>query len=71
VKNLEEYELAKGRIVATIQKAIKDLRQRRIELKDLEYSVQLYFVRNKRLNWRKRYISHTSVPFNSSTLAWK
>ncbi|UCF59215.1 MAG: hypothetical protein JSV15_02035 [Candidatus Bathyarchaeota archaeon] len=43
VKNLEEYELAKKRIVAIVQKAIKDLRQRRIELKDLEYSVQLYF----------------------------
>jgi DNA polymerase I len=43
VKNLEEYELAKKKIVAIVQKAIKDLRQRRIELKDLEYSVQLYF----------------------------
>ena len=43
VKNLEEYELAKKRIVAIVQKAIKDLRQRRFELKDLEYSVQLYF----------------------------
>ncbi len=43
VKNLEEYELAKKRIATIAQKAIKDLRQRRIELKDLEYSVQLYF----------------------------
>jgi DNA polymerase elongation subunit (family B) len=43
VKNLGDYELAKKKIVAIVQKAIKDLGQRRIELKDLEYSVQLYF----------------------------
>lgn len=43
VKNLEEYGLAKKRIAAIAQKAMKDLRQRRFELKDLEYSVQLYF----------------------------
>ena len=43
VKNLEEYDLTKKRIATIVQKAIKDLKQRRIELKDLEYSVQLYF----------------------------
>ena len=43
VKNLGDYELAKKKIAAIVQKAIKDLGQRKFELKDLEYSVQLYF----------------------------
>lgn len=43
VKNLGDYELAKKKIAAFVQKAIKDLGQRKFELKDLEYSVQLYF----------------------------
>ena len=42
VKSLEEYELAKKRIIAIVQKAVEDLKRRRVELKDLEYSVQLY-----------------------------
>ena len=42
VKNLSEFELAKSRIVAIVQDAIKDLQGRRVELKDLVYSVNLY-----------------------------
>lgn len=43
VKNESEYELAKRRIVAVVQRSIEDLRQRLVPLEDLEYSVKLWF----------------------------
>jgi len=42
VRNAEEYEQAKERIAAIVQNAIKDLQDRKIELKDLIFSVNLY-----------------------------
>jgi DNA polymerase elongation subunit (family B) len=42
VKNAQEYELAKTRIVKVVQKAIKDLKNGKVELKDLIYTVKLY-----------------------------
>jgi len=42
IKNASEFELAKAKIVAIVQNAIKDLQDRKIELKDLVYSVNLY-----------------------------
>jgi len=43
VRNESEYESAKKRIVAVVQRSINDLRQREVPLEDLEYSVQLRF----------------------------
>ncbi|MBX5327393.1 MAG: DNA polymerase domain-containing protein [Candidatus Bathyarchaeia archaeon] len=43
VKTLEEYENAKKRIIAVVQQAVDDLRNRRVALEELVYSVQLYF----------------------------
>jgi len=43
VKNMEEYEDAKKRIVEVVQEAEKTLRQRKIRLDDLQYLVELYF----------------------------
>jgi len=43
VKNIEEYEAAKRRIVEVAQEAEKTLRQRKIPLDDLQYFVELYF----------------------------
>lgn len=43
VKNMEEYETAKKRIVEVAQEAEKTLRQRKIPLEDLQYFVELYF----------------------------
>ena len=42
VRNAQEYELAKTRIVKVVQRAIRDLRNGKVELKDLVYSVKLY-----------------------------
>jgi len=42
VKNETEYELAKKRIVADVQRSINALRQREVPLEDLEYSVKLW-----------------------------
>jgi len=42
IKNASEYEQAKVKIAAMVQNAIKDLRDRKIELKDLIFSVNLY-----------------------------
>jgi DNA polymerase elongation subunit (family B) len=42
VKNAEEYERAKARIITIVHKAIQNLRERKVELKDLVFSVQLY-----------------------------
>lgn len=43
IKNIEEYETAKKRIVEVAQEAEKTLRQRKIPLDDLQYFVELYF----------------------------
>jgi len=43
VKTLEEYENAKKCIITVVQHAVDDLRNRRVPLEDLVYSVQLYF----------------------------
>jgi len=42
VKNAQEYEQAKVKIAAIVEEAIKDLRDRKVELKDLVFSVNLY-----------------------------
>jgi DNA polymerase I len=42
VKNAEEYEKAKARIITIVQGAIQNLRERKVELEDLIFSVQLY-----------------------------
>jgi len=42
VKNAREYELAKTRIVEVVQKAVRDLKNEKVELKDMIYSVKLY-----------------------------
>ena len=49
VRNLEEYELAKKRIVAVVHQAVKNLKERNVELEDLIYSVHLYFDPSERL----------------------
>ncbi len=49
VKNLEQYELAKKRIVSVVHQAVKNLKARRVKLEDLVYSVRLYFDPNERL----------------------
>jgi len=43
VKNMEEYEDAKRRIIEIVQEAEKTLRQRKIPVDDLQYFVELYF----------------------------
>jgi len=43
VRNMEEYETAKRRIVDVVQGAEKTFRQRNIPLDDLRYFVELYF----------------------------
>ncbi len=42
VKNAEEYEQAKVKIAAIVENAIRDLRDRKFELKDMIFSVKLY-----------------------------
>ena len=42
VKSETEYELAKKRIAADVQRSINALRQREVPLEDLEYSVKLW-----------------------------
>ena len=42
VKNAEEYEQAKERIAAIVKNAIQILQDRKVELKDLVFSVSLY-----------------------------
>jgi hypothetical protein len=49
VKTLEEYEHAKKKIITVVGQAVDDLRNRRVALEDLVYSVQLYFDPNERL----------------------
>jgi DNA polymerase elongation subunit (family B) len=42
VKSAQEYALAKTRIVKVVQRAIRDLKNGKVELEDLIYSVKLY-----------------------------
>ena len=49
VKNERDYEAAKKKIVTIVQDAIKNLRQRKVKLEDLEFSVRLYFDPNEKL----------------------
>lgn len=49
VKNQEEYTQAAKRIQETVQKATADLRNRKVKLEDLVYSVQLYFDPNEKV----------------------
>jgi DNA polymerase I len=49
VKNLEEYAHAKKTIKEIVKKAISDLRNRRVRLEDLTYSVRLYFDPNEKI----------------------
>ncbi len=49
VKNEEEYEQAKTRIKEVVQKAIADLKSGKIEVRDLTYSVRLYFDPNEKI----------------------
>jgi len=42
VKNAEEYALAKLKIAATVQNAIRDLQDKKVGLQDLIFSVNLY-----------------------------
>jgi DNA polymerase elongation subunit (family B) len=49
VKTLEDYELAKKRMIAVVRQAVGELENRRIQLEDLVYSVKLYFNPKERL----------------------
>jgi len=49
VRNMEQYVLAKKEIVAVVREAIRKLRERKISLEDLVYSVQLYYDPNERV----------------------
>jgi len=49
VKNQEGYARATKGIQETVQKAIADLRNRRVRLEDLVYSVRLYFDPNEKV----------------------
>jgi len=49
VKDMRDYEAAKRRIVTTVQDAIEKLRQRKVKLEDLGFSVKLYFDPNEKL----------------------
>jgi DNA polymerase elongation subunit (family B) len=42
VKNAEEYEQAKAKIAEIVQNAIRELQDRKIELRDLIFSINLY-----------------------------
>jgi DNA polymerase elongation subunit (family B) len=49
VKNLQEYEEAKKRIVSVVQQATEDLKTGRVPLEDLVYSVQLFYNPDERM----------------------
>ncbi len=53
VKNERDFEAAKKRLVAIVQKAIKNLKERRVKLEDLEFSVRLYFDPHKKLESKR------------------
>jgi len=48
VENMEQYTLAKRKIITVVREAIKQLRERNVSLEDLVYSVQLYYDPNER-----------------------
>jgi len=48
VRNHEEYERAKETIRDIVRRAIDDLKNKRVELEDLKYSVKLYFDPNEK-----------------------
>ncbi len=50
VKNLEEYELTKAQVKKIVRKSLEDLRNGVIPLKDLVYSVRLYFDPNEKID---------------------
>ena len=50
IKNTSEFEQAKTKIAAIVQDAIKDLQNRKVELKDLVYAVNLYHDPREKLN---------------------
>jgi len=52
IKSAEEYEQAKSKIVAIVQRAVQDLKERKVELKDLVYSVSLYHDPREKLQSR-------------------
>lgn len=49
VKNLEEYGQAKGKIKEIVGKAVSDLKNRKVRLEDLTYSVRLFFDPNEKI----------------------
>jgi DNA polymerase I len=49
VRNMEQYVAAKAEIVTVVNETIKRLRERRLNLEDLVYSVQLFYDPNERL----------------------
>jgi len=49
VRNMEEYEEAKKKIVTVVRQATEDLKQGKVPLEDMIYSVQLFFDPNDRL----------------------
>lgn len=48
VRSYEEYERAKDAIRDIVRRAIDDLKNKRVELEDLKYSVKLYFDPNEK-----------------------
>lgn len=48
VKNLKEYEMAKAQVKKIVQKSTDDLKKGLIPLRDLAYSVRLYFDPNEK-----------------------
>lgn len=49
VRNQDEYERVKNRITELVHRGIADLRNGRVELEDLVYSVQLFFDPNEKV----------------------
>ena len=50
MRNAREFEQTKSRMLAIVQNAVKDLRNRKVDLKDLVYSVNLYHDPREKLN---------------------
>jgi DNA polymerase I len=49
VRNIEQYVAAKAEVIRVVHETIKRLRERRLDLEDLAYSVQLFYDPNERL----------------------
>lgn len=62
VKNLDEYEEAKKKIVTVVRQAIEDLKTGKVALEDLVYSVQLYYDPNERMA-----VNLTPQPYQCAT----